>query len=231
LNLVDTHCHLNLDAFQDDLQAVLDRASEQGIQRILVPGIDIETSRTAIALAEQHSNIFAAVGVHPNDALSWNHESYEILKELAEHSKVVAVGEIGLDYYRDHAPRSLQQDILQQQLRLASECSLPVVLHNRAALHDLCPAIYAWQNALEQNGSPLAKRPGVLHSYDGDLETALRQPVSIFLSVSAVQLLSAMPQTASRLWQVFQSKRWCWKRTRHSLRLTRGAAGAMNLLM
>jgi TatD DNase family protein len=173
LNLVDTHCHLNLDAFQDDLQTVLDRASEQGIQRILVPGIDIETSRTAIALAEQHSNIFAAVGVHPNDALSWNHESYEILKELADHSKVVAVGEIGLDYYRDHAPHSLQQDILQQQLRLALECGLPVVLHNRAALHDLCPAIYAWQNALEQNGSPLAKRPGVLHSYDGDLETAL----------------------------------------------------------
>jgi TatD DNase family protein len=174
LALVDSHCHLNLDAFQDDLQAVLERAWNSGIERILIPGIDIETSRTALALAEQHPNLFAAVGVHPNDANTWNDDTYRILIELAGHSKVVAIGEIGLDYYRDHAPRSLQQHILHQQLQLAAELGLPVVLHNRDALDDLWPALSEWQRGLERMHSPLANRPGVLHSYDGDLDTALQ---------------------------------------------------------
>jgi TatD DNase family protein len=173
LALVDTHCHLNLDTFQDDLPAVLERAWENGVKRILIPGIDLETSRTAVALADQHPNLVAAVGVHPNDALSWNDGTLDILRELAEHSKVVAVGEIGLDYYRDHAPHPLQQKILHQQLELAAELELPVVLHNRNSLNDLWTIISEWQRELERSRSPLAKRPGVLHSYDGDLETAL----------------------------------------------------------
>jgi TatD DNase family protein len=172
LALVDTHCHLNLDTFQDDLPAVLERAWENGVERILIPGIDIETSRTAVALAESHPNLYAAVGVHPNDARTWGDDTIGILRELADHSKVVAVGEIGLDYYRDHAPHQLQKQILSQQLELASELDLPVVLHNRSSLADLWAILSKWQQVLESCQSPLAARPGVFHSYDGDLETA-----------------------------------------------------------
>jgi TatD DNase family protein len=172
LTLVDTHCHLNLDTFQDDLPEVLERAWENGIKRILIPGIDIETSRMAVALAESHPNLYAAVGVHPNDAGTWDDDTIGILRELADHSKVVAVGEIGLDYYRDYAPHPLQQQILRQQLDLASEMDLPVVLHNRSSLPDLWAILREWQHALERHRSPLAARPGVFHSYDGDLGTA-----------------------------------------------------------
>jgi TatD DNase family protein len=174
LALVDTHCHLNLDAFQEDLPAVLERALSNGVERILIPGIDVESSRQAVALAEKHPNLFAAVGVHPNDANTWDETTYNTLRELADHSKVVAVGEIGLDYYRDWAPRSKQQYILHQQLQLAAETNLPVVLHNRDALADLWPIMVQWQHSLEIQASPLAKRPGVFHSFDGDLETALQ---------------------------------------------------------
>jgi TatD DNase family protein len=174
LALVDTHCHLNLDAFQEDLPAVLDRAWKDGVERILIPGIDVDSSRQAVALAEEHPNLFAAVGVHPNDANTWDEKTYDILKELADHSKVVAVGEIGLDYYRDWAPRSKQLHILHLQLQLAAETNLPVVLHNRNALADLWPVMMQWQHGLESQASCLAKRPGVFHSYDGDLETALQ---------------------------------------------------------
>jgi len=185
LALADTHCHLYMDAFKDDLDEVLDRAWVNGIDRILVPGIDIETSLAAIALAEQHPNIFAAVGVHPNDAGSWRSDTLKILSELADHSKVIAVGEIGLDYYRDHAPHPLQQNILHQQLGLAAETNLPVVLHNRDALTDLWPILCEWQHSLEQTQSPLAHRPGVLHSYEGELDMALEAVTrNFFIGIS-----------------------------------------------
>jgi TatD DNase family protein len=198
LALVDTHCHLNLDAFQEDLPEVLERAWENGIDRILIPGINVETSRAAVALAEQHPSLYAAVGVHPNDANSWNEDTQGVLRELAEHSKVVAVGEIGLDYYRDYAPRPLQQHILQQQLRLAAELCLPVVLHNRDALSDLWPALREWQRELEQSQNALASRPGVLHSYDGDLNTALEATgQNFFIGISGPVTFRNAP-TASK---------------------------------
>ncbi|MEN4041397.1 MAG: TatD family hydrolase [Anaerolineaceae bacterium] len=171
--LVDTHCHLYLDAFQDDLDQVLERAWQQGLERILVPGIDLETSRSVVSLADCYPQIYAAVGVHPNHAVSWTRDTLGILTELADHPKVVAVGEIGLDYYRDDAPHQLQQNILHLQLELAAKMNLPVVLHNRNALTDLWSILHPWQRAMEDNQSPIAKRPGVLHSYEGDLDTAL----------------------------------------------------------
>lgn len=172
--LVDTHCHLNLNSFQDDLADTLERAWQAGLTRILVPGIDIETSRAAVRMCEQFPNLYAAVGVHPGDANTWNEDSLRILRDLSAHPKVVAVGEIGLDYYRDRSPRPLQREIFRAQLELASERSLPVVLHNRDALDDLWEELVRWQDQLAAAQSPLAARPGVLHSYDGDLAGAQR---------------------------------------------------------
>lgn len=170
--LTDTHCHLNLNIFQEDLDEILERAWERGIERILIPGIDVATSRAALELSERSPKLFAAVGVHPGDASTWTPDTLHILRDLVQHPKVVAIGEIGLDYYRDRSPRPLQREVFRQQLELAAESNLPVVLHNRESLDDLWAELESWQEQLAQDASPLASRPGVLHSYDGDLTTA-----------------------------------------------------------
>lgn len=172
--LTDTHCHLNLDTFQDDLEALLERAWERGLRRILIPGIDVETSRSAVTLAERHPNLYAAVGVHPGDASTWHEDTRSILADLASHPKVVAIGEIGLDFYRDRSPRPVQRSVFQEQLELAAELNLPVIIHNREALEETWSTLAEWQEQLKQQGSPLADRPGVLHSYDGGLPEAQR---------------------------------------------------------
>lgn len=170
--LCDTHCHLNLNIFEADLESVLARSRQAGLERILVPGIDLPTSRTAVRLAEQWPEIYAAVGIHPNDGLTWKSDTLTELRELARHPRVCAIGEIGLDFYRDRCPRNVQADVLRQQLDLAGELGLPVVIHNRDAFEDLFPILSAWAHDLQSLGSPLADRPGVLHSFDGSLEQA-----------------------------------------------------------
>ncbi len=170
--LCDTHCHLNLNIFEADLESVLARSRQAGLERILVPGIDLPTSRTAVRLAEQWPEIYAAVGIHPNDGLTWKSDTLTELRELARHPRVCAIGEIGLDFYRDRCPRNVQADVLRQQLDLAGELGLPVVIHNRDAFEDLFPILSAWAHDLQSPGSPQADRPGVLHSFDGSLEQA-----------------------------------------------------------
>lgn len=202
--LTDTHCHLNLNIFQDCLDPVLARAWEGGIGRILIPGIDIESSRAAVALAERHENLYAAVGVHPGDASTWQSGTLDSLRELAQHPKVVAIGEIGLDYYRDKAPRSQQRDVFRAQLVLAAEIGLPVIIHNRESMDDLWADLSEWHAHLSQHSSMLAEHPGVLHSYDDTLEMAQRAiasgffigvsgPVTFKNAVAHQNLVSALP--------------------------------------
>lgn len=169
---VDTHCHLDFNTFDDDRQEVLGRAQDAGIVKILNPGIDIPSSRSAVALAEEFDAVYAAVGIHPNDALTWNASSKRELEELAKHPKVVAIGEIGLDYYRDRAPHELQQQIFIDQLEMAAELGLPVVIHNRQATADILRLLEEWSADLRQAGSDLVQNPGVLHSFSGDLPSA-----------------------------------------------------------
>ncbi|MCK5315910.1 MAG: TatD family hydrolase, partial [Anaerolineales bacterium] len=135
--LVDTHCHLDFNSFDEDRSQVLERAWENGLERILVPGINLASSQAALRLAESSDQIYAAVGVHPNDALSWGDDTLDQLRLLADHPKAVAIGEIGLDYFRDRAPRDLQTRIFLEQLSLASQVNLPVVIHNREASEDV----------------------------------------------------------------------------------------------
>jgi TatD DNase family protein len=172
LELTDTHCHLDFDAFDADRQQIVERARAAGLVLILNPGIDLPSSRAALQLAEQYSEVYAAVGVHPNSATEWDEHTYAALRALANHPKVLAIGEIGLDYYRDRAPRDVQKRVLRQQLSLAAECGLPVILHNRQASGDLLSLLAEWQAELAASGSPLAERPGVLHSFSASLDTA-----------------------------------------------------------
>jgi len=168
----DTHCHLYFNSFENDLAEVIQRSKDAGITRILIPGTDLDTSRQAVALAEKHPGFWAAVGVHPNDATSWDASTLAELAGLAEHPRVVAVGEIGLDYYREFAAPALQRSILEEQLDLSARLRKPVILHSREAMPELLPLIHAWYVQLVNENNPLAARPGVFHAFDGDLETA-----------------------------------------------------------
>lgn len=184
-NLTDTHCHLNLNSLQEDIDAVLARAWERGVERILVPGIDLPTSRSAVALAESDPRIFAAVGLHPSDAAQWDADTLPALTELARHPRVAAVGEIGLDYYRDRAPRDLQRAVFRAQLELAAVVEKPVSIHIRDAWEDVWAELSAWRAALLRAGSPLAARPGVLHSFSGTpAEAQIALAAGFFLGIS-----------------------------------------------
>jgi TatD DNase family protein len=172
LDLVDVHCHLNFDEFDHDRVQVIERAWENGIKRILNPGIDVETSKTALKCSYDYPQLFVAVGVHPNSALSWTQNSLTEIKQLAGEEKVVAIGEIGLDYYRNYAPRELQRSTFIQQLELAADIGLPVIIHNRDASEDILDILRIWHKELVERGSTLANHPGELHSFSGTLDLA-----------------------------------------------------------
>jgi TatD DNase family protein len=188
--LTDTHCHLDLDKFDSDREDVLERAARAGVERILIPGLTIASSRIVLKLAESHLALYAAVGVHPTEAGTWETGTSNELRGLVSGTtgasgsfgspKVVALGEIGLDYYWDSAPHDLQREVLRRQLDLAAEAGLPVVLHMREAgdaphgncARDLLKILEEWCTGLTSTKSALASRPGTLHSFSGNLETA-----------------------------------------------------------
>jgi TatD DNase family protein len=163
--LIDTHCHLDFDAFDSDRADVISRAGQAGVGIILNPSIDATNSARVVELAEQHQTLYAAIGVHPNSSTGWDAGSELELKKLAANKKVVAIGEIGLDYYRDAAPKEAQHSVFQRQLELAAEMELPVIVHNREASDDVLTMLLDWQAGLVEAASPLAERPGVLHSF------------------------------------------------------------------
>jgi TatD DNase family protein len=174
MTLTDTHCHLDFNWFDTDRELVVERAKTAGLKRILNPGIDLESSRRATQLAEAFDLVHAAVGLHPNDAEKWDNRSLSELRELALNPGVVAIGEIGLDYYHNRATQDLQLKVFREQLDLAAELALPVIVHNRDASADTVQVLCAWQDELSRTGSLLADRPGVLHAFSGSLEDAQR---------------------------------------------------------
>lgn len=159
--LVDSHAHIQLDAFDADRETVLENAQAEKVHTILTIGFDLDTSRRAIRLAEQYEQIYATVGIHPHDAKDINHETTEIFRDLAAHPKVIALGEMGLDYYRNLSPRAIQKMAFEQQLDLAEELDLPIVIHNREAFHDIIPILRARRGSVK----------GVMHCFSGGLET------------------------------------------------------------
>ncbi|HET9978982.1 MAG TPA: TatD family hydrolase, partial [Ktedonobacterales bacterium] len=136
--LIDTHCHVQMRQFASDRAEVIAAAFANSIERLIVPGIDVATSRDALGLAGDYSGrIFAGVGTHPHDASTLTPEALAEQRELAQRPGVVAIGEIGLDFYRDLSPRDVQRDALVAQLSLARELDLPVILHNRESHADM----------------------------------------------------------------------------------------------
>jgi TatD DNase family protein len=162
---VDTHCHLDFDTFDADRDEVVERAVAAGVTRIIVPAVDLDSCRAVLALAERYAAVYAAVGIHPNSSAGWEDAWLDTLRELAAYPKVVAIGEIGLDYYWDKSPPAVQHRALAAQLELAAELGKPVILHNREADADLLRLLAE---------SPVHGRanPGVFHSFSTTWETA-----------------------------------------------------------
>ena len=157
----DTHAHYDSSKFQEDREAVLRAVYASGVTRIVDPGDTLERSKNALALAESHDFVYAAVGVHPEEYETWTEDTVDQLRTLARHPKVVAIGEIGLDYYWDKAHVDLQKHMFRAQIALALELELPVIVHDREA-HGDCFAIAADYPALR----------GVFHCYSGSAEMA-----------------------------------------------------------
>jgi TatD DNase family protein len=158
--LIDTHAHVSSKEFDEDLPAVLERGALAGVGRLICVGYDLETSARAIELAERDPRIFATVGVHPNSVAEEPNHWRETIERLAQHPRVVAIGETGLDYYRDFTPFDVQRDALRWQLDLADGMGLPVVIHNRESDDDVTDILLEW-SVSRKSPSP----PGVLHSF------------------------------------------------------------------
>jgi TatD DNase family protein len=174
--MIDTHTHLTFPEFEDEREEVLARAARSGVEGILEVGTSLAQSRKALQLAQRYQNIAVAVGVHPHEADFWGKEQYRRLRKLAGERKVVAVGEIGLDYARGSARKETQVVCFTDQLLLAQEQNLPVILHMREAFEDM---IYVLKNY-----APLR---GVVHTFSGSVEmarTLLQQ--GLWLSFSGV---------------------------------------------
>jgi TatD DNase family protein len=153
MDLIDSHAHVDFPQFDNDREAVIERARGTGLVALVNIGTNLDTSRASVRLAKVYDFVHATVGIHPHDADKANPEALDDLRSLAGHPTVVAVGEIGLDYYRDYSPRAAQRQAFQDQLTLASELGKPVVVHSREAHDDVLGILDDWDGV------------GVLHTY------------------------------------------------------------------
>jgi len=176
VSLIDSHAHLYFPQFDDDREAVVRRAREAGLVAILNAGTDLASSRASVALAEEYDFIYAAVGVHPHDAKMVTSEVLAELRSLARHPKVVAIGEIGLDYYRDLSPRPVQRRAFTDQLNLAADLGLPVVIHSREAHEDVMAVLRAWEPPFHFEGAMPKRHSDGAHSDGAHSDGALPSP-------------------------------------------------------
>ena len=176
--LIDSHTHLDDLRYDTDRDNVLQRAQTAGIEAIVTIGCDLATSQAAVALAHAHPNIFATIGVHPHEAKEIGEGWYESFRSLAQHPKVVAYGEIGLDYHYDHSPREIQRQRFREQIHLARELALPLVIHTREAQEDTV-MILREEGAVDVGG--------VFHCFSGDMWLAKDAlDLGFYLSFSGV---------------------------------------------
>ncbi len=161
--LFDTHVHLNAEQFKEDREEVIQRAKDEGVKYMVVVGFDRQTIPLAIEIAESHDNIYAAVGWHPVDAIDMEDTDLDWLEELSSHPKVVALGEMGLDYHWDKSPADVQKEVFRKQIHLAKKVNMPIIIHNREATQDIVDILK--EEKAEEVG-------GIMHCYSGSVEIA-----------------------------------------------------------
>lgn len=177
--LIDSHAHLEREEFKDDLEEAIKRASDASVEYIISAGSDLDSSRKAVDLSKRFDQIYPAVGIHPHEAKSVNTDTLDCLKGLVQaNNKVVAWGEIGLDYHYDNSPRDIQRSIFRKQIRVARSLRLPIIIHTREAKEDTLTILK------EEDAHDVG---GVLHCFSGDLEMARRAiDMGFFISFSGV---------------------------------------------
>ncbi|MFD2681357.1 TatD family hydrolase [Bacillus seohaeanensis] len=161
--LFDTHVHLNAEQFDEDVEEVMERAKETGVEYMVVVGFDRPTINRALELVEKYDFLYASVGWHPVDAIDMEEEDLQWIEELASHPKVVAIGEMGLDYHWDKSPRDVQQDVFRKQIQLAKRVKLPIIIHNREATQDIVDILR--EESAQEVG-------GIMHCFSGSSEVA-----------------------------------------------------------
>jgi len=167
--LIDSHAHIDLPEFNKDRDQVLARAREQGVRAVINVGLDAESSRQSLAMARKYDDVFVAVGFHPHEAAKMKDGDLKSLADLTKDSRVVAIGEVGLDFYRNLSPRESQIEVFKKQLDLAVELKLPVVVHCRQAHKEVYDILNAWVKT-----APAGNKRGVIHCFSGDMAMARR---------------------------------------------------------
>jgi len=162
--MIDSHCHIDFKDFNKNRDEIIENAKQVGIHTLINIGADLASSERSVQLADKHDMIYATVGVHPHDATILDQATFNRIKELADHKKVVGIGEIGLDYYRDLSPRNIQKEAFRKQLELAVELNLPVVIHTRESFEDTLEIVKDYSSDLPG---------GVFHCFPGTTDDAL----------------------------------------------------------
>ncbi len=163
VSVIDTHCHLDMISSGEDIGKIVSRAAARGISRIITIGIDLESSKKAIDIAEKHETVYASVGIHPHNVQGLQDNSYDELEKLCDNSKVVAYGEIGLDFVKQYAPQHVQLEHYARQIELAKKVGLPLVIHDREAHDEILHIL--------KKEAPFAAA-GVMHCFSGDWSLA-----------------------------------------------------------
>ncbi len=177
---IDTHCHLDMEAYEPGFHQVLRQAVDNSIKYIITIGIDLASSGKAVQIAAENESIFAAIGIHPHNAGKVNHNTYDQLRRLAKQPKVVAYGEIGLDYAKQYARPEIQREHFSRQMQLAGELQLPVIIHDRDAHDDTLKVLRQYSDVL---------KGGVMHCFSGDIELA-RQVIDLGLHISIAGIVT-----------------------------------------
>ncbi|WP_300410044.1 TatD family hydrolase [Lagierella sp.] len=174
-SIIDSHAHLDDEKFNEDRDELLEELKKKNIAYVINPSSDMASSERVVKLSQKYPNIFAAIGIHPHDAETYKEGDLDKLKELSKSEKVVAIGEIGLDYYYDNSPREIQKKIFKKQLMLASELDLPVIIHTREAMGDTFEILNEFKDKVK----------GVMHCYTGSIEMAERfMDLGFYISIA-----------------------------------------------
>lgn len=174
--LFDSHAHINLERFDRDRHKLISDFKKDGIEKVVVPGTSVETSSSAVLLAEKHDCLFAAVGIHPVNSGNMSYKTIEVLRKLAASKKVLAIGECGLDYHYDNVPRDVQKKWFIEQIKLSKELNLPIIVHDREANIDTFNILKCEANE---------RLRGVIHCYSGDVELAKKYiKMNFYISIA-----------------------------------------------
>lgn len=161
---IDTHSHIDFENFKDDFDEMLHKCKDAGVEKIVIPGVEPAGYERIVELIEKYDNLYGAVGIHPSEAKQMNDETFELTKEFAQHQKIVAIGEVGLDYYWDKSFNDLQKDIFKRQIELALDLKKPLLVHDREAHKDTFDILTSYD---------LKDVPVIMHCFSGSKEFAL----------------------------------------------------------